>query len=337
MKKVITLTLKIGASVGLYAYIFRKVDIAHLWLTIKEARASYVIWAILIYFVVQGLSAYRWYVLLKPLGIKVPFAKVLAIYFVGMYSNLFLPGAAIGGDVVRIYYLNKEVRNLSGATATVFLDRDFGLGALLMISTAAAFAAGIGFSGVPLGPLFAAMLLGFSAINVALFYRPTYNLFHKLLRLLRLKRSDEKVERLFQSVNSYRGDYGVITAASVLSVLIQFGGIIVNIVAGAGIGIHTHSGVVDYLVFIPAISLIGMNPLGINGMGWREWAYIILFTSAGAQKPAAVALALLWLAVLVITSLPGGIIYIMQGAGKARPDPQPVNPDLRTDAVSSDL
>jgi hypothetical protein len=70
------------------------------------------------------------------------------------------------------------------------------------------------------------------------------------------------------------------------------------------------------LVFIPAISLISMIPISINGMGWREGAYIVLFKSAGGEKSAAAMLALLWLVVLVATSLPGGLIYIFQGMGK---------------------
>jgi uncharacterized protein (TIRG00374 family) len=317
MKKALTLAVKIGVSLALYVYIFRKVDVATLWQKTRAADPIYVVAAILVYLLVQIISAYRWYCLLTPLKIRVPFSRIVGLYFVGMFSSLFLP-AVIGGDVVKIYYLNREAGSLTEATTSVFLDRDLGLAALLAIAVIAAGCGGTRFNGVPLAPVFGLIIIGFALANLALFYRPTYSLLHKALKLFRLKKSDEKVERLFKSFNTYRGHAGVIAMALALSVVIQIGGIAVNIAAGAGIGLHTDRGFVDYLVFIPAISLISMIPVSINGMGWREAAYIMLFTSAGGEESSAAMLALLWLVVLVVTSLPGGLIYVFQGMSKKR-------------------
>jgi uncharacterized membrane protein YbhN (UPF0104 family) len=59
-----------------------------------------------------------------------------------------------------------------------------------------------------------------------------------------------------------------------------------------------------------------MVPLSVNGSGWREASYIVLFQSVGATAEQAAALALLWLGAVVVTSLPGGIIYVVRGARK---------------------
>jgi hypothetical protein len=56
-----------------------------------------------------------------------------------------------------------------------------------------------------------------------------------------------------------------------------------------------------------------MVPVSVNGMGWREFSYIVLFGSVGANEPQAAALAFMWLGVLVVTSIPGAVIYIMRG------------------------
>ena len=317
MKKALTLAVKIGVSLALYVYIFKKVDGGALWQKTRTADPTYLLVAIFVYLLVQIVSAYRWYCLLTPLQIKVPFRRIVGLYFLGMFSSLFLP-AVIGGDVVKIYYLNKEAGSLTGATTSVFLDRDLGLGALLAIAMVAAGFGGTRFNGLPLAPVFGLIMIGFALANLALFYRPTYSLLHKALKLFKLKKSDEKVERLFKSFNTYRGHAGLIATATALSIVIQFGGIAVNAVAGAGVGLHTDRGIVDYLVFIPAISLISMIPISINGMGWREAAYIVLFTSAGGDKSSTAMLALLWLVVLVVTSLPGGLIYVFQGLNKKK-------------------
>src|SRR5215831_7005313 len=245
MKKALTLAVKIGVSLALYVYIFKKVDVGTLWQKTRTADPTYVLAAILIYLLVQVISAYRWYCLLRPLGISVPFSRIVGLYFVGMFSSLFLP-AVIGGDVVKIYYLNKEAGSLTGATTSVFLDRDLGLGALLAIAMIAAGFGGTRLNGVPLAPVFGLIMIGFAAANLALFYRPTYSLLRKALKVFKLKKSDERVERLFKSFNTYRGHAGVKAIAMALSVVIQIRGIAVNAAAGAGIGRHTDRGVIDY-------------------------------------------------------------------------------------------
>jgi uncharacterized protein (TIRG00374 family) len=337
MKKIAIMALKILISVGLYVYILSKVNIGRLWDITKHAQGSYFLAAILLYFLVQALSAYRWYVLLAPLGLRLSFLKILPIYFLGMYSSLFLP-STIGGDVVKIYYLHKEARNLTGATLTVFLDRDLGLAAMLVMAIIASAAAGTTFNGVLLAPVFGLIFIGFLAVNLALFYRPTYNLFHRLMSLLKMKRVDEKIERMFVSINAYRSMPGVIGRAALLSVVIQFGGVFVNALAGFSVGLTTRNGIVDYLVFIPAISLITMNPISVNGMGWREAAYIILFMSAGASRDQATILSLLWLAIVVVTSLPGGLVYFLEGVGKkpVAAVADQIGPDRLPEALASD-
>ena len=136
MKKTVLMLLKIVVSLGILAYIFTKViDIRHLWANLREANVSYIVAGILFYLLVQTLSAYRWYLLIKPQGIGVSFPKILAYYFLGMYFNFFLP-SAIGGDVFKVYYLHKETGRLSASTASVFFDRDIGMGGLLLVATA---------------------------------------------------------------------------------------------------------------------------------------------------------------------------------------------------------
>ena len=320
MKKSALLILKVVFSVGILVYIFtRVVDLGDLWANLREASVSYLIAAVAAYFLVQTLSAYRWYLLLKPLDIETGFPKILSLYYLGMYFNFFLP-SAIGGDVFKVYYLNKETGRLSASTASVFLDRDVGMGGLLIAATLVAAYGGTRIppdNGVLLAPLFAAIGVAFIAANLALFYRRSYNLLHRLLSLFRMNRADEKVERLFESVNSYRGQWGLVAVTLIISLGVQVGCAIVNILAAAAIGLHTHHGWIDYMVFIPAIGLIGMIPLSVNGAGWREASYILLFKSVGAEAHQAATLSLLWLGIMVVTSLPGGIIYIARG-GRAR-------------------
>jgi uncharacterized protein (TIRG00374 family) len=318
MKKTLFTLLKVAVSLGILAYIFfRVVDISQLWAELKTANPLYFIAAILVYFVVQCLSAWRWHVLLKPQGVDVPFSRVLAYYFLGMYFNFFLP-SAIGGDVVKAYYLNKETKKLSASTTSVFFDRDIGMGGLVLIALVTALLADparMTIGGLPLVPIFALIAVGFLLANLAIFYRPSYNLLHRLLTLFRMKKVDERVERLFTAVNVYRKRWDLIAATMLMSLGVQVGCAVVNLLAAKAIGLN-QAGLMDYLVFIPAIGLISMIPISMGGTGIREGAYIWMFASVGVEKHQALALALLWLGVTAITSLPGGFVYIARGSNK---------------------
>jgi len=70
-----------------------------------------------------------------------------------------------------------------------------------------------------------------------------------------------------------------------------------------------------------------MVPVSVNGLGVREALYILLFGQIGVTAEVAVSLALLYLAVTVVASLPGGVVYALQrtplgitAAGEAAPD-----------------
>lgn len=352
MKKSALTALKILVSVGILMYLFtRVVHISDLWANLKDARISYFLAAIVVYFAVQTLSAYRWYLLLKPLNIATSFPRIIALFYLGMYFNFFLP-SSIGGDFFKVYYLNKETGRLSASTASVFVDRDIGMGGLLVIAVAAAVWSGIRVppdNGYMLAPIFAVIAVAFVAANLALFYRPTYKVLHRLLSMFKLKKADVKVENLFESVNSYRGKWGLATVALLMSLGVQIGCAGVNMLAGEAIGLQTQHGWIDYMVFIPAIGLIGMIPLSVNGAGWREASYILLFQSVGAEAHKAATLSLLWLGVMVVTSLPGGILYIVEGRqGKAdhknggkgtgaesRPIGAPINPSQEEEPAST--
>jgi len=319
-KKTATLVLKIAVSLGIYVWIFKKIHVGDLWEELSNAKVGYFVAAVLVYYLAQGLSAYRWYLMLKPLDIKTSYPRLLSYYFLGVFFNFLMP-TAIGGDVFRVYYLNKETRRLSASTASVFIDRDVGMAGLVLVAAVVATHAGMQIGGVTLAPVFWLILFGFLLANLALFYRRSYDLLHRVLSLFKLKKADEKVERIFLSFNAFRGKWGLMATALFLSIVVQVGCALVNLLAASAIGLKTNNGWIDYLILIPTIGLVTMAPVSVNGMGLREGAYIMLFTSAtvGANEHQAAALAFLWLGVTVATGLPGGIIYVLRG-GKREDD-----------------
>jgi uncharacterized membrane protein YbhN (UPF0104 family) len=66
-----------------------------------------------------------------------------------------------------------------------------------------------------------------------------------------------------------------------------------------------------YFVFIPAIVVITLIPISINGVGLRELAYVSFFTIIGISREEGMLMGLLTSLVTIGSGLPGSIAYLM--------------------------
>ncbi|OQA84584.1 MAG: hypothetical protein BWY31_02378 [Lentisphaerae bacterium ADurb.Bin242] len=88
------------------------------------------------------LTAWRWRMLLEGQNIALSFYRCLSLTFQGMMFSLFMPGGAVGGDLLKAAFLTRETekgRKLEGVT-TIFIDRVVGmLGLFSLVLIIAAF------------------------------------------------------------------------------------------------------------------------------------------------------------------------------------------------------
>src|SRR5213078_4216505 len=105
------------------------------------ARLDYAYWlgALGLLLVTQVVSAARWRIFARQLGVERSLPHLTGIYFIGMYFNLFLP-TSVGGDVVRAFYLNARSGKKLRAVAAVLLDRINGLVVLVALACVAVLA-----------------------------------------------------------------------------------------------------------------------------------------------------------------------------------------------------
>src|SRR5437870_2894705 len=128
--------LRVLVSGLLLAWLAWRMD----WSQVGEvfARLRLELWlaAVAVYAFTQFVSAARWQILAKPLGLRRPFWQFAGLYFIGMYFNLVLP-TSVGGDVVRALYLNRHTGRRLTAFLSVFIDRLSGLVVLVALAAAA--------------------------------------------------------------------------------------------------------------------------------------------------------------------------------------------------------
>jgi uncharacterized protein (TIRG00374 family) len=303
--------VKPAVTVLLYALVFYWTDARAILTRLSAVRLEYVAAGVILYAAGQALSAWKWHLLLGPVGLgAVRYTRLLAFYFVGMFFNLFLP-TVVGGDAVKALLLARETGSPARATTSVFMERNLGLFALLSIALVASWRApATDIMGVTLSTLTLILFAGFLAANAVLVTGGVYGLIDRLIAASPLARIRLRAAPLHEAVSSYIAPWGVIVGAVLLSFVFQ--GIVIAVVFFNARALNLEFPFPTVAVFVPLISLAGMIPVSVNGLGVREALYIFFFGRLGAPTEVSVSLALLYLGVTFMASLPGGIVYALQ-------------------------
>lgn len=302
--------LKVAVTVALYVAVFYKVDIARFWTTLQHASLGWVVLAAVVYAAGQWTSAWRWWLLLEPVRLSVSYLRMVAFYFVGMFFNIFLP-TIVGGDAVKAVLLARETGAPARATMSVFMERNLGLLALFVIaSVAAAFAPPVSLLGLPVSSLVWLLFAAFLGINVVIFTPKAYQLVDRIIAMTPLGSMRARATSLYDAVVPYRRAAGPLAGGLALSFVFQ--GIVILVVFLNANALSQPVPLSTLAVFVPLISLAGMLPISVNGLGVRDALYVLLFGRVGIDGPVAAVMAFLYFVVTLTASLPGGIVYMLQ-------------------------
>ncbi len=305
--------LKPVVSVSLYALIFRYSDVGAILGRLSAARLEFVAAGVLLYVAGQALSAWRWRMLLEPVALSVPYRRMVSFYFIGMFFNLFLP-TIIGGDAVKALLLARETGQPARATISVFMERNLGLLALLLIADGRG-VVGAARDAVPSSAdrrSRCCLSAAFIGVNIVLMRPAIYGAVDRIIVSTPLRRLRGRASSIYAAITPYWAAHRVLVNAFALSLAFQ--AIVIGVVFLNARALRYDLPFLAVAVFVPLISLGGMLPVSVNGLGVREALYILLFGRIGVSTELAVSLALLYLAVTFVASLPGGLMYALQPA-----------------------
>ncbi len=311
MSKTLQRILKFAVSIGLIVFLLTRMDLPAIGAALTHANPWWLALTFILFALSLVLRAVRWQVLLDALAIRVPLPLLTHWYFVGAFFNTLLP-TGFGGDVVKTVALARYSRRASSAAGTVILDRFLGIVVLLAMGVLA-----LPFSRADIHPLVSWLLLAVFAAAVGGFWllrhRSWLRAMHRgLLRILpsRYAALAQIPDSLRQFYLALQG-YSLRTLALALGVSFVFNclWVFINMTAGWALGIQ--AGLVDYLVFVPLISLALLLP-SVGGIGVRELSYVGLFTQIGVATEAAFALSIVVYAAMVFSGLLGGVLYAVR-------------------------
>jgi membrane-associated phospholipid phosphatase len=293
------IAIKVVISGLIFGFIFRAIDLDGVLETWRGLVPRLLLLGVVFLLLSTVLAAYRWYLVMQPLGFgqDVPFYQ--RSYFKGHFFNQGLP-TSIGGDAVRVLDVARQGFRKREALLGVAIDRGLGLAGLLLLNLLAnlfnpqLLPAGVMWT---LNALVAGGLLGFVALV-------------QLRRVAALKRVrllgffytlSEGLGKVLSGWRCSAMQIGLSVTVHLLSLLGIF-------LIGRSVGVNFDLG--TFLVMIPPVILLTLIPVSLAGWGVREGAMIGLFTLIGGDPTAVLSMSILFGLVLIITSIPGLFIYL---------------------------
>lgn len=278
---------------------------------LDDASYQFLVLAILAFFAAIAIGALRWGKLLKIQGIKFGFTPLLKLTLISNFFSNFLPGL-VGGDAVKLFYAARKSRKTAGILASILLDRIMGVAALLVI---AVFALPFSFNVPEIEKisLFVCILFVLFLIGVFLFFNLKSSSVLKRIYKISVFALGNRIKTFKNSMVLYRNKKGILAYTFIMALVIQFfmvvGCCFVSLFFNFNIPLHY------FLVFIPIIQLITFLPITVGGIGMREWAFVLFFTTASGVvvKMDAFALSIGFYLTVLLASLPGGIVYLLMG------------------------
>ncbi len=308
MKGKIAALIKTAVTGLLFYLLFKKVDFRDFGATLKNARLALLFGSFALLWVAHYICIFRWRMLMRPLMPVFSLLRLFQIYCIGLFFNLAFP-TAVGGDVVKMYYAGKPTRHYAQSFAATFLDRDSGMLAMMLIACVGTFLLPATSSEIPIALIVWLSFGAFVAANVVIFMPALHRLLTWMLHAMHLPRFATRVDAISSAFQIMAKHPGILFDSLLISLINQLLVCVISYIAAEAL--HIHVAFLYFVVFIPVTTLITMIPVSLSGMGLREYAFVTLFSAIGVAPASSLALALLSSAMIVLSAVPGGIIYML--------------------------
>lgn len=264
--------LKVLISAALIYFIYTKLNLEEVLVTLKKANPLYLFIALLLVVGSKIIAALRLNLYFHELEVRLTQKSNFKLYLLGMFYNLFLPGG-IGGDAYKGYIIKKKFAvDTKKVIAVLVLDR---LSGLLLIALYTCILALV---------LQNSLLTDFKILfaiaiplGIAFFWFLNKKFFHYVLPVLWKSVGYSALVQLFQLI-------------SILLIL-------------KAIGIETN--MIAYLFIFLISSIVSVIPLTIGGIGSREVTFLYGATLLGLDTNTSVGVSVLFFLITAVISLIG--------------------------------
>lgn len=306
-RKHLKILLRSVVSLALLVWLACIVDWRDLFTVLSRIKLEWMALAISWIIVSVVISVVKWQMILRAQGIQLSWAQLWRAYWAGLFFNNFLP-SSIGGDALRIVWVGKSTGDLAGATASVFVERVLATVGLSITGLVASFF--VLQVDLPVRSLFLILIVISLALLSILIWGGVPE---------RFSQSQGRMIRFLRGLESHgtrlKGKWQMILLVILLSVLFQASVVAVNVAIFKALHITSISWP-DALYLIPVTSVAAMLPIGINGYGVREGAYVALLANYQVAAGTAFAASLLFAFMVSLCSLYGAWTWLVHYPGR---------------------
>lgn len=313
MKKHLFLILKIVISLTIFSTVIYFFDIRIIDAITKIEKYYFIVLAMLIPVIVNPIiSNNRWKLFLSVQGIKEKFFTLLKISYVSIFLGILLP-ATSGSDAIRIYYIEKRNKHISGAgTASVFMERLLGFIILTFLGLIGSFLSTLFYG---LDNYFFIVILILHLLLLLVYFisknKKLYLIISSFFEIFNKKKSN----KLIKFINSSYYDiinfkFNNTLAISVLLImLLQLCSIVSVFLIFKSFNINIPF--YYHLAFVPIIQIISIIPISISGFGLRESGFIYFYGLLGIDNGISLMVSLIYYAIFILVpAFIGMFIYI---------------------------
>lgn len=308
-RQITALAFKASVSAGLLAYLlYVQVDNADdIWSAIGQADPLLLLLAFSMNAAGYLLCSWRWQILLKAQGFRVPLIELIRAYTIGIFFNSFLPGL-MSGDFMRALDISDRVSSYTRSFLILFVERLTGMFGLLVLAVFALPLAGwniIGQTGViwVLAAISALLL----AAGLVLKAMPHSQGQSRLRHLPGFRKLGEIAHNMSETSKGFASRMTAVYGCMAISIVFQANVVLHFYLIGLAVGIDLPLQV--YFGIIPVSLFVMMIPASVNGIGIREQIFVYLFGAFGTEAAAAISLAWLALAMVLLQAAAGGVLF----------------------------
>jgi len=310
MKNFFFTLFKIAITLGIIVFLFSRVDLAVMAQHLARANPWFLVFALALYFLAVMLGALKWQIVVRAQAMDASLARLLVYSLVGLFFGNLLP-SNVGGDVVRAYGLARATGRTEAAAISVLVDRLMGLvawlgaAAVMAVLATATLARGNEIEQIEVATAIVAALFIFA--SALMFSR---RLSQPLLRFFEfglLRRLRPIAHRIYDALQIYRHSYRALASNLVLSVAIVCVTTFVWYAVALALGLNVS--IFYFFLFNPLLVFVLLIPISFNGLGPKEATAVFFFGLIGVPSEVALALSLIFHVIVVLTSLPGGVLW----------------------------
>jgi len=304
-KDILSIALKVLFSAGLLLFLFRQIDMEKTKEVLLSARLDFIVYAFLVYGIIFAVLLWRWWTLVRTLGLDVSLMTVARFHFLGLFFNPFLP-TGIGGDVIKIIGLCAYTHEKPKVVGSVLLDRLVGFISMVVVATAA-FILGyhlinemsLIFSVIVLAVICAVLLSILFNEKIYTFCCRIFSFFPEIKAKLMEMHYDLALLKDRRDVIYLTVGYACL--GQIIMALTYY------LLARA---LHQDVSLLYFLIFSPLICVVTSLP-SIGGLGVREVGTVFLFAKAGIATGLSVSISLMLYVFTVVVGLMGALFFLL--------------------------